>query len=158
MCSVPRWILFSKLMNLRYSRRVLAFCALMVLPVEFAFAELAVVVNVRSGVAVLTRNEVMNIFLGRYRQFFNGLEAKPVDLLDSNPDRAHFYQALVGKDVSEINAYWARLVFSGRVRPPVQVAGAEDVLKWVASNPGGIGFVDLSKVDARVRVVLELKP
>lgn len=128
------------------------------LPLEPAFAQLAVVVNARSGVAVLTRNEVMNIFLGRYRQFFNGQEALPVDLVDSNPDRARFYQSLVGKDVSEINAYWARLVFSGRVRPPVQVVGADEVLKYVANNPGGIGFVDLSKVDARVRVVFELKP
>jgi len=32
------------------------------------------------------------------------------------------------------------------------------VLKWVISHPGGIGFIDLSKADARVRVVYELTP
>ena len=144
-------------MNLRRLNLLLATCCLLLLHAESAFAQLAVVVNVKSGVAVMTRNEVVNIFFGRYRQFFNGLEAKPVDLVDSNPDRANFYQALVGKDLSEINAYWARLVFSGRLRPPVQVSSSDEVLKWVVNNPGGIGFVEMSKVAARVRVVLELK-
>lgn len=123
-----------------------------------AQAELVVVVNARLGVAAMTRNEVINIFFGRYRQFFNGAEAEPVDLVDSNPDRARFYAALVGKDISEVNAYWSRQLFSGHMQPPTKVASQEDVLKWVASHPGGIGFIDLAKADARVRVVYELKP
>ncbi len=123
-----------------------------------ARADLVVVVNARLGVAAMTRNEVINIFFGRYRQFFNGAEAEPVDLVDSNPDRARFYAALVGKDISEVNAYWSRQLFSGRMQPPTKVASQEEVLKWVASHPGGIGFIDLAKADARVRVVYELRP
>ena len=121
-------------------------------------AELAVVVNVHSGVAVMTRAEVINIFFGRNRQFFNGLEAQPVDVVDTHPDRARFYGTLVGKDLSDVNAYWSRQVFSGRMQPLPRVGGGEEVLKWVISHPGGIGFVDQAKVDARVRVVYELTP
>jgi hypothetical protein len=119
-------------------------------------AELAVVVNARCGVAAMTRNEVINVFFGRSRQFFNSVEAQPVDMLDSHPDRARFYYKLLGKDLSEVNAYWSRQVFSGRSQPPVKVGNSEEVLKWVASHPGGIGFVEASRADARVRVVLEL--
>lgn len=122
-----------------------------------AAAELVVVVNSQCGVAVMTRNEVANVFFGRSRQYFNGQEAQPVDVTDANPERALFYAALVGKDLSEVNAYWARQVFSGRAKPPIQVNNTEAVLKYVASHPGGIGFVDLTKADARVRVVFEFK-
>jgi len=121
-------------------------------------AELVVVVNARCGVAAMTRNEVSNIFFGRNRQYFNGIEAQPVDLSDTHPDRKRFYGLLVGKDLSEINAYWSRQVFSGRMQPPVKVNSTEEVLKWVVSHPGGIGVVDLAKADARVRVVYELTP
>lgn len=121
-----------------------------------ASAELVVVVNARSGVAAMTRNEVINIFFGRNRQFFNGLEAKPVDLEEDNPRRADFYRKLVGKEPAEINAYWSRQVFTGRMQAPQRVGTTEDVLKWVAANPGGIGYVELSRADARVRVVYEL--
>ena len=127
-------------------------------PVGEARAELVVVVNARCGVAAMTRNEVINIFFGRNRQFFNAVEAQPVDLADSHPDRERFYAGLVGKDLSEVNAYWSRQVFSGRMQPPSKVNTTEDVVKWVTSHPGGIGFVDLSKADARVRVVFELTP
>ncbi len=112
-------------------------------------------VNARCGVAAMTRNEVINIFFGRSRQFFNGIEVQPVDMSDNHPDRARFYSSLVGKELSEVNAYWSRQVFSGRMQPPVKLGTPEEVLKWVASHPGGIGFIELSKADARVRVVYE---
>lgn len=144
-------------MSLKQIRYLLAivFLALPSLP---AWAELVVVVNTRCGVAAMSRNEVINIFFGRNRQFFNGVEAQPVDMLDTHPDRARFYQALVGKDLADINAYWSRQVFSGRTQQPAKTATAEEVIKWVTSHPGGIGFIDLAKADARVRIVYEFKP
>lgn len=131
---------------------------LSLLPAGEVAAELVVVVNARAGVALMTRNEVINIFFGRYRQFFNGLEAQPVDLSDAHPDRARFYKGLVGKDLSDVNAYWSRQLFSGGMQPPPKVNTSEEVLRWVITHPGGIGFVEMSKADARVRVVYELPP
>ena len=84
-------------------------------------ADLAVIVNVRSGVAMMTRAEVVNVFFGRHRQFFNGLEAQPVDLVDTHPDRALFYRALVGKELAQVDAYWSRQLFTGRQQPPPRV-------------------------------------
>lgn len=92
-------------------RRLLLLCVmswLLLQPAAEVRAELVVVVNARCGVAAMTRNEVVNIFFGRSRQFFNGIEAQPVDMLDTHPDRARFYNALLGKDLSEVNAYWSR--------------------------------------------------
>lgn len=127
-------------------------------PTSEVRAELVVVVNSRSGVAAMTRNEVINVFFGRNRQFFNGIEAQPVELPESHAERARFYRLLVGKDLSEISAYWSRQVFSGRMQPPAKVHSTDEVLKWVVSHPGGIGIIDLAKADARVRVVYELAP
>lgn len=123
-----------------------------------AQAELVVVVNARSGVAVMTRSEVTNIFFGRHRKFFNGVEAQVADLQDVHPDRARFYRALVGKELPDVNAYWSRALFAGRLQPPPQLRSSEEMLRWVAEHPGGIGYVDLLHADARVRVVFELKP
>lgn len=145
-------------MPVRHLLLLIATSWLVLQPAAEAHAELVVVVNARCGVAVMTRNEVVNVFFGRNRQFFNGIEAQPVDMPDASPERARFYNGLVGKDLSEVNAYWSRQVFSGRMQPPPKVNTTEEVLKWVVSHPGGIGFVELSKADARVRVVYELAP
>jgi hypothetical protein len=145
-------------MSLRRLILLGSICWLLIQPAAEVHAELVVVVNARCGVAAMTRNEVINIFFGRNRQYFNGIEVQPVDLTDTHPDRRRFYDLLVGKDLSEVNAYWSRQVFSGRMRPPAKASSSEEVLKWVMSHPGGIGFVDLAKADARVRVVFELTP
>ena len=145
-------------MDLSRLRHLFVAAALLLLQVMSAQAELVVVVNVRSGVAAMSRNEVINVFFGRNREFFNGIEAQPVDLVDSHPDRARFYNALVGKDLADVNAYWSRQVFSGRMQAPSKMSSSEEVVKWISSHPGGIGFIELAKADARVRVVYEFKP
>ncbi|CAK0742630.1 hypothetical protein CCP3SC15_1200008 [Gammaproteobacteria bacterium] len=76
-----------------------------------------VIVNPESGVEMLSREEVINIFLGRYRKLPSGIMAQPIDQADQT-GKALFYKLLVGKELSEINSYWARLIFSGKTKPP----------------------------------------
>lgn len=114
---------------------------------------LVVVVNTGSGVDALTRAQAINIFMGRYKKLPSGISALPVD---ENGAKAAFYKTLVGKDLPEIQSYWARLVFSGQGSPPRQMEHADEVVEIVANNKGAIGYIDKKKVDARVRVVLDL--
>lgn len=128
----------------------------LLMPAPPVLAQLVVIVNARAGVAELTRNEVVNIFFGRHRQYFNGTEAQPVDVAGVHAERADFYRRLVNKPLADIDAYWSRFIFSGKVRPPAQVRTPEEVVQWVADHPGGIGYARLHRADARVRVVYDL--
>ena len=112
-------------------------------------AEPVVVVNAASAIQRLSQDQVINIFLGRYRRLPNGETAIPIDQPDSGTLRAEFYRKLVNKDLSEINAYWARLIFSGRTSPPVQAAQPAEVIELLMTNPGGMAYVDRSQVDRR---------
>ncbi len=120
-----------------------------------ARAEPVVVVNATSAIQRLSQDEVINIFLGSYRRLPNGETAIPIDQPDSGTLRAEFYRKLVNKDLNEINAYWARLIFSGRTSPPLQAVQSVDVIELLMVNPGGLAYVDRSQVDKRLRVVLE---
>jgi hypothetical protein len=128
-----------------------------------ASAELVVVINAGSGIERLSRDEVINIFLGRYRQLPSGIAALPVDHPPASPMKAQFYRKLVNKDIAEINTYWARLTFSGKTSPPRQAASAAEVLDYLASTRGAIGYIEREKLDERARderikIVLELIP
>ena len=126
------------------------------LPIAATAENIVVVVNATSGVELLSHNEVVNIFLGRFRQFSSGLAAQPIDLPIAHPSRADFYRLLVGKSPAEINSYWARLVFSGRTLPPVQTARFEEVIPAIQNTPGGISYMERSKVGGRLKIVYEL--
>lgn len=115
--------------------------------------ELVVVVNAASGAGQLSRDQVINIFLGRFRQFPSGLAAEPIDQPDDGPLRAQFYRLLVDKQMTEINAYWARLIFSGRTSPPLKAKSSDEVLRLLSSRRGGIAYVNKSEVNHLLTIV-----
>ena len=119
---------------------------------------IVVIVNPASGVDSLTRAEVIDIYLGRYRKLPSGRAALPIDVAESNAQRARFYDLLVKKSLAEISSYWARLVFSGQTSPPFQVPDMQTAVDLVQSNPNAIAYVDRASVNSKVRVVLEIKP
>jgi ABC-type phosphate transport system substrate-binding protein len=118
---------------------------------------LAVIVNPDCGVSQLSREEVVEIYMGRQKRLPTGLLALPVEQVSPLETRARFYQTLVNLPLPQVRAYWARLYFSGQAQPPRQTGSDEETLEVVAANKGAIGFVDASKVDRRVRAVLQLE-
>ena len=118
--------------------------------------ELAVVANPRSGIDTLSHDEVINIFMGRARQLSSGITAQPIDLPATQAEKTNFYRLLVNKDLAEINSYWARLHFSGRIHPPMVAKNTANVIEIVASTPGAIGYINQSMVTTAVKQVFEL--
>ena len=123
-----------------------------------AAAELAVAMSAASAVESLSRDQVVNIFLGRFRQLPDGTTALPVDQPEALPLRAAFYRLLVNKNPAEIRAYWARLVFSGKTAPPHQAGTPEEVLQWLRDRPGAIGYLDAERLEREpgIRAVFNL--
>ncbi|OQW87903.1 MAG: hypothetical protein BWK72_11455 [Rhodoferax ferrireducens] len=120
-----------------------------------ACAEPVVVVSAASALHQLSQEEVVNIFLGRYRRLPTGDTALPIDQPEASVVRAEFYRRLVNKDVNEINAYWSRLIFSGRTSPPLQVNSAAEVIVLLLGQPGSVAYMERSQVDKRLRIVME---
>ncbi|MFA6062072.1 MAG: hypothetical protein WC736_05625 [Gallionella sp.] len=131
-------------------------CFVTLSPVALAAEDVVVIVNQKIGVNKMTRDEVINIFLGRSRQLASGVTALPLDLPGTSAERAQFYQHLTGKTMNEINAYWARLIFSGRASPPAQVRSHEEAVQMVMDNRSAVGYVSRSKVSPSVTIVFEL--
>ena len=119
---------------------------------------LVVIVNPSIGVPHLSRREVLDIFLGRYRSFPTGASALPIDLDVNSSERKGFYQLLAHKDSADMGSYWARLTFSGKISPPFAVPDAQTAIDIVAHNPNAIAYVDRAAVDQRVRIALEVTP
>jgi hypothetical protein len=79
-------------------------------------AEILIVTSNRSGPIELTRDQAEKLYLGRSSTFSDGTPASLVDL-PNGPVRDEFYLKLTGKNPSQIQAYWSRLVFTGRAFP-----------------------------------------
>lgn len=118
--------------------------------------DMVVIVNPGSHIRSLTRAQVIDIFMGRFRQLPTGATALPIDAADP-AERQDFYQLLVHKTLAEIGSYWARLVFSGQATPPFRAPDSRAALRLVATNPDAVGYCYRSAVTGRVKVVLDLQ-
>ena len=122
---------------------------------QAAQADLVVIANPQSGIEKLSKDEVINLYMGRNRKLASGINAMPLDLTAANTEKAKFYALLVNKNLPEINSYWARLMFSGQGSPPMQIESVDEVLDIVSSNKAAIGYIERKKLDKRVKMIYD---
>lgn len=116
---------------------------------------LVVIAHPDSPIGTLSREQATHLFLGRVKLLPSGARVKVVEV---EPLRETFYRQLVRREIAEINAYWARLKFSGRTQHPHRVPDAAAAMALVASDPSAIAFVEGGSLDARARVLFHLDP
>ncbi|MDP9140114.1 MAG: hypothetical protein M3O62_04885 [Pseudomonadota bacterium] len=119
---------------------------------------LALIVHPDSGVTTLSSSDAINIFMGRYRKLPSGAVATPIDINEHSEERRQFYAQVVRKDLATVDAYWARLVFSGQTSPPLKVPDSRTAVDLVAGNRTAVAYVDHAVVDSRVRIVMLIEP
>ena len=120
-------------------------------------AEIVVIVNSSNNLTELTRRQVVDLYMGRTSHFPNGEQSKRYDQPINSTVRADFYYRMTQRPIAAINAYWARLIFTGRASPPTTVTDNEDMLRIVENDPNAIGYLDKQYINDKVTVVLELE-
>ena len=125
-------------------------CALALVAMQTARADVVVIVSSKSTQSTMTADEISQIFLGKSKAL------KPVETAGA-PIRSQFYSKVAGKDESQVKAIWSKLVFTGKATAPKELPSSADVVKAVASDPNSIGYVDKSAIDSSVKVVFAVQ-
>lgn len=121
-----------------------------------AQAEILVIVNASNSVTALEHKQIVDLFMGRVSAFPNKQPAQPLDLKAGTPQRAVFYKSLTGKSEAQVDAYWATLVFAGRMSPPKQFSDDSALIAAVAQEPAAIAYVTRQPLPKNVKIVMEL--
>ncbi|NUO64259.1 MAG: hypothetical protein HOQ11_12270 [Gemmatimonadaceae bacterium] len=99
------------------------------------------VVNAGNPTASLPTKDVSRIFRKDVTRWPDGSAIQPVELPAEAPARAEFTQRVHGKPVQAMVAFWQQQIFSGRAVPPLERKSDADVVEYVRSHPGAIGYV-----------------
>jgi len=121
------------------------------------WSEVFIVVSKDSDISNLSQKEVTDIYMGRTQSFPNGSLAFPLDQAAQSRVRENFYKILVNKTPAQINAYWSRLLFTGRASPPRVISDPALLLSAIEQNRSAIAYVDGSMLSNSVKVVAHVK-
>ncbi|MDT0582774.1 phosphate ABC transporter substrate-binding protein [Brumicola blandensis] len=116
------------------------------------FAGYAVVVH-PENTSEIDYQLVKRIFLGKETAFSNGEVAT---VLTHSPDsalRVEFDEAVLQRRTAAVDAYWSKLVFTGRGTMPKTVSSDQEMIELILQNKNAIGFIDTSSVNSDVKVV-----
>lgn len=122
---------------------------------QAAAADIAVVVGAGSPIDEVSVDTLRDVYLRRQRLWPDGASALPVNLPADDPLRQVFSRRVLGRSPDELVGYWNRRWFEG-VRPPLVLRSARAVCAYLATEPGGVGYVPADEVDAETCRVVRL--
>jgi ABC-type phosphate transport system substrate-binding protein len=89
----------------------------------------------------IAKGILSSLFLKEATRWGDGSAVYPVDQSMRAPVREAFTMKVIGKPIEGVQAYWTRRFVEGRVWPPPVKQSDADVISYVASTPGAIGYV-----------------
>ena len=103
-------------------------------------APFKVIVNPSVAGRTVSRAVLAQVYLGAVERWGDGSQIAAVDLSSTSPVRLSFSEQVLGKSLDAVKFQWLRRIANGQ-RPPLSKANDEDVIAFVASQRGGVGYV-----------------
>ena len=155
MCIAGNFSLMMRLKRIVYL--LLGMIAVVAIHAPAAYAGVAVVCNASSTVAgKLDKQSLARIFTGRTVQI-DGVTVIPVNLPVGNAERGIFLRHILQQNDDEYVAYWLVRKSIGKGIPPQELPSSQDVLRFIRSNTGAIGYIKEQDVAPDVRLLLTIQ-
>ena len=119
--------------------------------------DIAVIVHKSNGAPPMTRSQLAAIFKAKSTQFSGGGRADPVNLAADNLVRQEFDLAVLGMRPDEVERYWLDSKIRSGSGSPRRLSGPDAVVRFVAGDEAGIGYVASADVHDSVRIVARIR-
>lgn len=112
-----------------------------------------VVIGHPSLVGKLDVSTLQRIFTGKVIEV-KGVSVTAVNAHLGSPVRNQFLQVFLKQDEDKYTAYWTVRRYIGKGVPPREMATSADIISFVTSTPGAVGYIDESEVTPGLTVLL----
>lgn len=136
-------------------KKIVFICIALILS-ESAIASRLIVISAKENVENINLDDVSRIFLGKVTQYPSGRTVTPITPDPKDPSYELFAKVVLKKNISQMRAYWAKKIFTGKGRPPQVVATTKELQALVASDKRYLSYIDRNDVVHDVRWVIEV--
>jgi ABC-type phosphate transport system substrate-binding protein len=122
------------------------------LPNVASAGTVVVIANENAPASSLSRADVKNIFLAKKTQWDNGQKINLATLKKSQT-HDYFLRKYLQKSPSQFQRYFKTLLFTGKGKIPKSFNSEADLVRYVASTDGAIGYVSSETDTGSVKVI-----
>lgn len=115
-------------------------------------ADIYLVTHKNNPVDTLTEQQVRDMYLARSKAWPNG-EFVTVFDHGNTEVRSRFFKLLTGMSLRQTDAYWARLVFAGRILPLEQISGEAALVELAQETNNLLGYIEAPPDSQLLKVV-----
>ena len=133
-------------------RTLIFFCIVFALVAGAAHADVLIIANKDVKDTAITKADLKEIFLGKKVQWKDNTKIRFAILKESDPHKT-FLRTYINKSTQQYSNYWRKMVFTGKGRIPKSFATSSEMMKYVSSTNGAIGYVGSSTKPANVNTI-----
>lgn len=115
-----------------------------------AQADLVIVTHPNTAVTSITSSQLERLYFGMSSRLPDGALTTVFD--SDGESKNLFYSKILKKTPEQVSKYWTRMLFTGKAQPPRTVR-SDEMKAALLQKPGSIGYIDSSKLDARLKVI-----
>lgn len=104
-------------------------------------ADIYVVTHRDNPIESLSEQQVRDLYLARSKAWPNGEFIVVYDHEDTEL-RSRFFKRLTGMSLRQADAYWARLIFAGRILPLEQLSGEAALVDIAKETSNMLGYLE----------------
>ena len=122
-------------------------------------ADLAIIVNKENSISTLSESEVKLYWLRKIKKRWPDINKniRPADYKSKNAAQTAFYAKVLGLSAGDVETYFTQKQYESGEKPQDKFTGDKDLIEFVATEVGAIGFVPVSSLSEqdkqRVKVV-----
>jgi len=126
-----------------------------------ALAAAALDLGAAEGVIVIGHPNIKRLDSPTLARIYTGrvieVDGVPVTAINANAGsdvRTRFLQVFLQQDEDKYTAYWTVRRYIGKGASPREMSKSSDVIRFVTSTPGAIGYIDASEMQPGLNVLL----
>ncbi len=121
-----------------------------------ALGQVAVVAHKSVPVDSVSKSELLDLYTGETSIWRDGEPVVVFDLKENGKTRKTFYKFL-GMASSRMKSIWLKRMLSGEADPPESLKSEEELLRKISTTQGAIGFLDRSKPNGTVKILMTIQ-
>ena len=121
---------------------------------------IAGVANANDEVVVIASGALPKVDLTTLQRLYTGRivsvgqqAATPLNLPAGDPLRKRFLEGILGQTEEQYTGYWLVRRYVGKGAPPQEFATVDEMLRQLASTPGAVAYVPVSKVPSGANII-----